>query len=417
MEIIKANDDSIFNFKRINLANPEPYQNNIYFTKISLEDNKPFYIQLPKCKTKQGLIDSKGSKYCDLMYDRNSNEELVSWLEKLEYSCQDKLDEKKELWFQTELTRDDIESMMSPIMRVYQSGKFILIRISLNTNKLNGNEMSIAYNEQETRIDLEKLEASDSIIPLLLINGIKFSSRSFEIDVKLSQMMIFDKPSESSCLIKNTKNDNDNDNDNDNSCDTLGKLDNNTKENINIVINDNNNQKDKLNSLGKESLFKKEALIGKRESIIETTINSEYLDSDGVLENKPTRSSKIDNKLISIENNTKTENQKTKDEDILEVINVTIDDPTSLEEVSINYENIEDTINLKNPNEVYYEIYKKARTKAKDLRKVAMDAYLEAKEIKTKYMLSDSEESEDDNISDSDSDNDNDNDNDIEDLE
>ena len=230
-------------------------------------------------------------------------------------------------------------------------------------------------------------------------------------------MMIFDKPSESSCLIKNTKNDNDNDNDNDNSCDTLGKLDNNTKENINIVINDNNNQKDKLNSLGKESLFKKEALIGKRESIIETTINSEYLDSDGVLENKPTRSSKIDNKLISIENNTKTENQKTKDEDILEVINVTIDDPTSLEEVSINYENIEDTINLKNPNEVYYEIYKKARTKAKDLRKVAMDAYLEAKEIKTKYMLSDSEESEDDNISDSDSDNDNDNDNDIEDLE
>ena len=74
----------------------------------------------------------------------------------------------------------------------------------------------------------------------------------------------------------------------------------------------------------------------------------------------------------------------------------------SLEEVSIDYKNISDSISLKNPNEVYYEIYKAARIKAKQLRKVAMEAYLEAKEIKSKYMLtefdddsSESEESED----------------------
>ena len=74
----------------------------------------------------------------------------------------------------------------------------------------------------------------------------------------------------------------------------------------------------------------------------------------------------------------------------------------SLEEVSIDYKNISDSISLKNPNEVYYEIYKAARIKAKQLRKVAMEAYLEAKEIKSKYMLTDfdddsseSEESED----------------------
>ena len=44
---------------------------------------------------------------------------------------------------------------------------------------------------------------------------------------------------------------------------------------------------------------------------------------------------------------------------------------------------------MKKPNEVYCEIYKAAREKAKQLRKVAMDAYLEAKDIKTKYMLPD----------------------------
>ena len=52
-------------------------------------------------------------------------------------------------------------------------------------------EKSIAYNEQETSIDIEKLEVSDYIIPLIIINGIKFSSKSFEIDIRLLQMMVF----------------------------------------------------------------------------------------------------------------------------------------------------------------------------------------------------------------------------------
>jgi hypothetical protein len=69
------------------------------------------------------------------------------------------------------------------------------------------------------------------------------------------------------------------------------------------------------------------------------------------------------------------------------------EEPLSLEEISLNYENISETIILKKPNEVYYEIYKVARSKAKHLRQVAMEAYLEAKEIKTKYMLTDLDDS------------------------
>ena len=55
----------------------------------------------------------------------------------------------------------------------------------------------------------------------------------------------------------------------------------------------------------------------------------------------------------------------------------------------------QESITLKKPNDVYYEIYKAAREKAKHMRKVAIEAYLEAKEIKTKYMLSDIDDSED----------------------
>ena len=66
----------------------------------------------------------------------------------------------------------------------------------------------------------------------------------------------------------------------------------------------------------------------------------------------------------------------------------------TMQEIHLEYEKIADSITLRNPKDVYYEIYKIAREKAKQLRKEAMEAYLEAKGIKTKYMLSDSEGSD-----------------------
>ncbi len=44
-------------------------------------------------------------------------------------------------------------------------------------------------------------------------------------------------------------------------------------------------------------------------------------------------------------------------------------------------------LSLKNPNEIYLGIYKAAKEKAKHMRKAAIEAYLEAKDIKTKYFF------------------------------
>ena len=54
-----------------------------------------------------------------------------------------------------------------------------------------------------------------------------------------------------------------------------------------------------------------------------------------------------------------------------------------------------ETITLKKPNQVYYEIYKVARKKAKEAKQHAIVAFLEAKNIKTTYMLEDLDESDD----------------------
>ena len=45
---------------------------------------------------------------------------------------------------------------------------------------------------------------------------------------------------------------------------------------------------------------------------------------------------------------------------------------------------------------IYYELYKEARKKARISRNLALQSYLEAKEIKTKYDLDDIESDEDD---------------------
>jgi hypothetical protein len=204
MEIFKP-ISAAFDFSKITLATPQPVQGNSYFTKINFGgDNTPLYIQFPKCLTKQAVIATKRGKYCDLMYERGINDEFIEWIEHLESACQDKIDEKKQLWFQNEFTRDDIETMMTPIARMYKSGKYLLIRAYINENKHTGKDKCVVYNENEINVDLETINEEMYIIPLLLIDGIKFTSRSFEIDIKIVQIMVLDKsaPEISACLIK-----------------------------------------------------------------------------------------------------------------------------------------------------------------------------------------------------------------------
>jgi hypothetical protein len=79
-------------------------------------------------------------------------------------------------------------------------------------------------------------------------------------------------------------------------------------------------------------------------------------------------------------------------------------DPNSLCEVDFDLDNIpmegDSVVCLKERKEMYYQMYQEARQKARVARDLALSAYLEAKQIKNKYMLDDildssSDESED----------------------
>lgn len=349
-----------FDFKKITLASPQPLQGSSYFTKINYgENNLPLYIQLPKCLTKQSIMTTtKRGKYSDLMYERGSQDEFIEWIESLESACQDKIDEKKQLWFQNEFTRDDIETMMVPVARMYKSGKYVLIRAYINENKHTGKDNCIVYNENEVNVDITSITEETYIIPLILIEGIRFTSRSFEIDIKIIQMMVLNKamPEMMSCLIKKTGG------------------------TATVPVPP---------ALVPEPM--PTALVSAPASLVPVpTPVPTALALAPVPASPVPASEKEDREEKDLENTTKP----------LLLPEMPLE-KNDIEEIQINYETVSDTIILKKPIEVYYEQYKIAKQKALELRENALHAILEAKtsildakNIKSKYNLEEDEDSE-----------------------
>lgn len=363
--IYEINSD--FPFTKISLENPEPISNGIYFIRLSIE-NKPLYIQLPKCYMKNGIISTnKKEKYCDLMYSHKDHRELIEWIEHMEMSCKDIIDNKKSLWFQSELSRDDIDNMMTPLYRLYKSGVNVLIRTYIDVNKHNGKPKCLIYDEDENEMDISSVDNSQQIIPLLHIEGIRFSSKTFELDIKLSQMMVMniEEKEKPNCLIKKDR--------------------------------DRDREKEKDDThLGKkiQVSFADECAGASASTVAPAVADADTIADDNgckVTETIKTEKDKDNSIYLAPQGQTQTQTEvKPLPQQIIEkeeLIEVSLDNLDTL--------NKSDVLELKKPNQVYYKIYKAARRKAIKMRQKAVEAFLEAKQIKTKYMLQDLDDSDD----------------------
>ena len=172
--------DNNFDFSKMSIIQPISIQGGAYFTKIKM-DGSPLYIQTPKCYTKQGLTETNKKAYLDLMYTNEDNS-VIEWFENLEAKLIDLIYEKRNIWFQNEMDRDDIESFLNSTCRSYKGGKYHLIRINVPKSKTIGSSYSCnIYDENENIIPITELKENDCIIPCLEIQGVKFSSRNFQI--------------------------------------------------------------------------------------------------------------------------------------------------------------------------------------------------------------------------------------------
>jgi hypothetical protein len=343
--IIEPNE--IFDFTKLSLAHPVGVQGGAYFTKI-LFNSKPLYIQTPKCLTRQGIVKTGKKYYCDLMFDNNAAE-IINWFECLEEKCQKLIYEKADTWFQNALEMTDVESAFNSIIRVYKSGKYYLVRSNIK-NSVTHEPVIKIYDENEHDIKLEDITNETNLISILEIQGIKFTSRNFQIEIELKQMMVInDEPGFDSCLIKTNK-----------------------YENVNKETNTTNNE---IKNIKAEQDNKAQDLVNTNLFIDEIESETE---KDKVLE----QDTNIGNIFV------KTENDPLKEVDMKELDIENLEDETQeLKEVELSVNDLENTITLKKPNQVYFELYKTAREKAKIAKKAAIVAYLEAKNIKKTYMI------------------------------
>jgi len=345
--IIEPNEN--FDFSKLSLAHPIGVQGGAYFTKIEY-NKKPLYIQTLKGQTKQGFVKTGKKYYCDLMFDKNA-ETLVNWFENLEERCRKLIYEKRDAWFQNSLEENDIEAAFNSIIRIYKSGKYYLVRTGVK-NDNNGLPAIKIYNENEIPLTIEDIKAETNIISILEIQGIKFTSRNFQIDIELKQTMaLSSEPVFNSCLIKKDKKE-----------PIVKPLEKINEAIQNVIILEKNESNDSL------------------EEIEEFTpeVTSEFIKEpqkvEEEIEEKPQE--------ITLE---------------FEELDQDIDDNNEIKELNNNDFNLEgslETMKLKKPNEVYYELYKEARKKAKLAKKNAIIAYLEAKNIKKTYLIENLDDSD-----------------------
>ena len=177
-----------FDFSQLSLANPNGLQGGAYFTKLKM-NNGPLYVQLPRSFTKQGIVKTEKKIYTDLLFSYDDSD-VVEWLLALEERVQEIIYEKRELWFQQELELDDIQTAFNSGLRSYKGNKY-LIRTNIVTPKHINYKPSIQiFDEDENPKTIEEITSSKPIISIIEVAGVKFTSRNFQLDVYLKQIMM-----------------------------------------------------------------------------------------------------------------------------------------------------------------------------------------------------------------------------------
>lgn len=374
--IYSSSDDfKEFPFANLKGGKPTLVSSNNYFIKYTIQDH-PIYIQLPKCKSKQGIINV-GKKYFIDFLLTSDNEDFITWIEALETFSIDYLYTNRSEWFEEEMEKEEIETYFVSPIRVFKSGKFYILRVPIASAM--GKPVMKIYNEDEVEVSYDSINEDTLLLSVLEFKGIKCSPRSFQLEIEAKQMMSM-KPDEifNQCIFRSSK----------------------STESSSI---ENSVSTTTPQSLGEEVI---QQIEEPHDVFVED--NHSDPDTDNSREQQPILEENGDVPLLLT-------NEQTPEPELME-LNITTDDlekndqlqndleeDTSLEKTSNSYglEEVEDfassietqqPLQLKEKGELYYEMYGDAKRRAKMLKDMALSAYLEAKEIKQKYNLDDSDE-------------------------
>ena len=383
-----------FDFEKLVLSKPTLISGGNYFIRFK-KDNIPLYIQPPTCNTRNGFVKNGRKYYTDLLFT-NEDEYIIHWFERLEEYCIQYIYNHRETWFDGNMEKADIENYFTSPLKIYKSGKFYLIRTNVPT-ALEKPSIKI-YDEDENIVDFTTITENTKLMNVIEVQGIKCSARSFQIELEMKQALLprpeefklFDK-----CVIQTKSTIQSH-----HSIETPIDLDNDTTQvsvtvNTNGIVNDDISSKIEQNEILLPESDNNTNNLGKF-----TETNNKDIDenTETAVIDENTETAEIDEntETAEIDENTETdviyENTETDDIDTTFNNNVNTSQVENLmEEVEFNLEELptDNKLTLKEPNEVYYQMYRDARQKAKMAKELALSSYLEAKNIKNTYMLND----------------------------
>ena len=253
---------------------------------------------------------------------KHEDESFLEFLESLESFCHKQIFANRDKWFDAGLTITDIENCFVCPTKSFKSGKIHLLRTNVPI-RLGKCDMRI-FNELEQDVPIEAVTDTTNVVTILEIQGIRCLARNFQIDLEIKQMMIL-KPKDifEKCVFGKTGD-------------------------------------------------AKDEVISPEEEKIEDTIHE------------------IEDPIHEIEDFVTDEKEGPSPEKVCEPYHITeteMTDTNGLCEVTLELsENDKSEIKLKKPNEVYYEMYKKAKKKAQIARDIAIASYLSANQIKHNYL-------------------------------
>jgi hypothetical protein len=352
-------------------------------------------------------------------------------MENLEKSCVEKIHEKKNSWFTNDIDQNDIENAFTATLRPYKAGKYYLLRANIAPSKnLVKMPTCFVFDESENKLTLDDIKAENDLITVLEIQGIKFTSKSFQFEIILRQALIMsNKPVFQSCVIKKNiqhssnaptpvselplalapapehaaisleisgvsqtihkTHDNDTPQLQEQTQELLQHIEPHTENNLEKILNAKSNIKFNLGNQDDNDNSdneKDDDIV--RENREDIHINHDTNNSDTTdavnTGNKNTNNPVLNNNSLS------ESHVKNVSNNLEKIESLELNELTELTEADLEIKT-DENLKLKKPNDIYYEIYSVAKEKARTARKLAFDAYLEVKKIKKTYMLDDSD--------------------------
>jgi hypothetical protein len=203
-----------FQYDLLRLTTPTVVQNgNSHFTRIMFDD-APLYFQTPRCATKQGIVVTAGSKktYYDLILDSNSETShspkeftaFVEWIQSLEDAVVKLLFSNGKLWFRDPLSEDDIRGLFTSPLKPLKGGSQLSLRINVPSSVTRATQYTCTvFDENEKLVHLNYVTPEHSIISIIEVLGVRFTSNSFHLDLAAKQIAVVAiQPLFQTCVIK-----------------------------------------------------------------------------------------------------------------------------------------------------------------------------------------------------------------------